>query len=294
MRSTSLVLAALVASASFAGDRSPAAQAALADIEKTLGFIPAFFKAYPDMVLPGTWEEMKALQLNPKTAIPPRYKELIGLAVSAQIPCRYCIIAHTEFAKANGATAEEVGLAVAEAGLSRHWSTWMNGTQLDEARFRAELATMLDRMKKADPNAPMPSSSAEVADAASAQAEIKQMFGQVPEFMAKFPAVALPGAWRTMRDVEMAQTTVPPKYVSLMSLAVASQIPCRYCIIADTEFARAGGATEAEIAEAVAMAAFTRHMSTLLNGMQVDEATFRADVMRLVRPAPKGKKVAGK
>ena len=47
---------------------------------------------------------MKTLQLNPNTALPGRTKELIGLAVAAQIPCHYCIVAHTEFAKLNGAS----------------------------------------------------------------------------------------------------------------------------------------------------------------------------------------------
>jgi hypothetical protein len=37
------------------------------------------------------------------------------------------------------------------------------------------------------------------------------------------------------------------------------------------------------------MGAFTRDMSTLLNGMQVDESQFRKDVERLVRNATAGK-----
>ena len=41
----------------------------------------------------------------------------------------------------------------------------------------------------------------------------------------------------------------------------------------------------AEIAEAVGMAAITRNMSTLLNGLQVDEAVFRGDVEKLVAGA---------
>jgi AhpD family alkylhydroperoxidase len=70
-----------------------------------------------------------------------------------------------------------------------------------------------------------------------------------------------------------------------MGLAVASQIPCRFCIIAHTEFAKLNGATDAEITEAIAMASLTRDLSTLLNGMQVDEAQFRKDVDRIVKGA---------
>src|SRR5205807_875948 len=112
----SLVLLAVPAFA----ERSPDAKAAIKDIERTLGFVPAFLKEFPDATLPGTWEEMKELQLGQNTALAPKVKELIGLAVSSQIPCKYCIFAHTEFAKANGATAAELGVAVAEAGLVRH------------------------------------------------------------------------------------------------------------------------------------------------------------------------------
>ena len=38
----------------------------------------------------------------------------------------------------------------------------------------------------------------------------------------------------------------------------------------DTMSAREAGATDEEIREAVAMAALTRHWSTILNGMQID------------------------
>ncbi len=66
--------------------------AARADIGKTLGFVPQFFLKLPEGMLPGAWEEMKTLQMNPNTALPGRTKELIGLAVAAQVPCRYCIV----------------------------------------------------------------------------------------------------------------------------------------------------------------------------------------------------------
>jgi AhpD family alkylhydroperoxidase len=80
-------------------------------------------------------------------------------------------------------------------------------------------------------------------------------------------------------------TTLNGRTKELVGLGVAAQIPCRYCIIAHTEFAKLNGATDAEIKEAIAMASFTREMSTLLNGEQVDEAQFRKDVDRLVKGA---------
>ena len=117
--------------------------ATLKDIEKTLGTVPSFFKAFPADALDGAWDQMKSLQLNPATAIPGKYKELIGLAVAAQIPCRYCIYFHTEAAKLNGAADPEVKEALLMAAVTRQWSTVLNGLQIDEAQFRAEAAQIL-------------------------------------------------------------------------------------------------------------------------------------------------------
>ena len=98
-----------------------------------------------------------------------------------------------------------------------------------------------------------------------------------------------------MRDVEMAPASaIPGKYKSLIGLAVASQIPCRYCLAADTEFAKSEGASEREINEAIAMAAQTRHWSTWLNGMQTDDAAFKRDVDKVIRNVKKQMSAASK
>ncbi|MEO7958365.1 MAG: carboxymuconolactone decarboxylase family protein, partial [Fibrobacteria bacterium] len=80
----------------------------------------------------------------------------------------------------------------------------------------------------------------------------------------------------------------------LVGLAVASQVPCKFCVIAHTEFAKLNGASEQEIAEAIGMAAFTREMSTFLNGMRVDETQFKADISRLVKGAQAAAKNSAK
>ena len=268
------------------GKPSAAYEAARADIGKTLGFVPQFFLKLPAIALPGAWDEMKSLQLNPHTALAPRTKELIGLAVAAQIPCRYCIVAHTEFAKLNGASEEEIGEAVAMAAVTRHWSTFLNGIQTDEAKFRGEIAKIVANVKQASQSHAPAGKPIAVVDGQSALVEITQALGYAPEFLRKFPDVARAGAWRQMRDVQLSATTaIAPKNKELMGLAVASQVPCRFCIIAHTEFAKLAGATDAEITEAIAMASLTRDLSTMLNGMQVDEAQFHRDIDRLVKGA---------
>jgi AhpD family alkylhydroperoxidase len=264
------------------------AQAALDDIKSTLGFVPGFLGQLPEHALPGAWQELKSLQLSTQTALPCKIKELIGLAVAAQVPCKYCTQAHTQFARLNGASAAETGEAVLMAALTRHWSTVANGFRTDPASFKAEIAKVVAHLKKSAAAPAAAPTLGSARDAKGALQEIQQAFGSVPEFMRKFPAEGLLGAWQEMRDVELnPNTALSGKHKSLIGLAVASQIPCQFCVIADTEFARLEGASEREIAEAVAMAALTRHWSTYLNGMQVDEAGFKRDVDRLVKGAKK-------
>jgi AhpD family alkylhydroperoxidase len=274
-----------VAFTAHADDASKAAaDATRARIQAAFGFVPGFMKAIPDRALPGAWQEMEGIQLKPDTALPGKIKELIGLAVSAQVPCRYCIYAHTQFARLNGATDEEIGEAVGIAALARHWSTYFNGLQLDETKFRAEIQRVSEHVKKMMAGKVAPPTPIDVVDAKSAYADVQQNFGFVPDFIKRFPPSGVAGAWIELRDVELdPETALPSKYKSLISLAVASQIPCRYCVIADTEFARLDGATDAEISEAIAMASLIRHWSTYLNGLQVDEPAFRKDIDHLVR-----------
>jgi len=292
IRSATLVLL-LAASATAQAKPTSEGDAARADIQKTLGFVPQFFLKFPDLALPGAWEEMKTLQMNPDTAIYPRLKEMIGLAVASQIPCRYCIYAHTEFAKLNGAGNEDIGEAVTMAALTRHWSTFLNGIQSDETRFRAEIAKIVDNVKKASASKSAPRTPVAVVDGDSALKDVMQTLGYAPEFLAKFPAVARAGAWREFRDVQLnPATTLTGKCKELVGLAVASQIPCRFCIIAHTEFAKLNGASDAEITEAIAMASLTRNLSTMLNGLQVDESQFRKDIDHIVKNVKKAHSTA--
>ena len=114
------------------------ATAAYKDIQATLGSVPDMFRTLPDVAVAGAWAEIKGVQLNPKTALDGKTKELMGLAVASQIPCQYCIYFHTQAAKLNGATDEEIKEAVTMAAIVRHWSTMLNGSQVDLATFKQQ------------------------------------------------------------------------------------------------------------------------------------------------------------
>ena len=108
------------------------------EIEDTLGVVPTFFKAVPDSTLELEWHLMKSVQMEPGP-IPNKYRELIGLAMSAATRCRYCTFFHTEMAKLNGATDAEIEDAIHFAKSSAGWSTYLNGLQLDFEQFRTEI-----------------------------------------------------------------------------------------------------------------------------------------------------------
>ena len=131
-------------------------------------------------------------------------------------------------------------------------------------------------------------------EAQAAYQEMRSLFGIVPTFMKQFPEQAVAAAWDEMKSVQLGTFALSCKHKELIGLAVAAQIPCRLCIIGHTEFARLNGATDAEIGEALAMASLTRSMSTLLNGLQIDEGQFRRDVDRLIRGAQAAAKASAR
>lgn len=109
-----------------------------AEMKETFGLVPSFFKLVPDATLEHEWELFKAIQLK-ETAIPNKYKELIGVGISAAVRCRYCSTFHTEMAKLNGATDAEIEEAVHYAKSSAGWSTYLNGLQVDYDQFQKEV-----------------------------------------------------------------------------------------------------------------------------------------------------------
>lgn len=108
------------------------------EIEEMFGIVPSFFKTIPDSTIDVEWECMKRVQFD-QGAIPNKYRELIGLGISAATKCRYCTLFHTEVARLYGATDAEIEEAVHYAKSSMGWSTYLNGMQMDYDEFKQEL-----------------------------------------------------------------------------------------------------------------------------------------------------------
>ena len=101
--------------------------------------MPKFMKdVAPDASAAPAWQEYMVV-MNPNGALDDKTKQLIALGVAAQIPCQYCIYAHTLAAKHAGATDAQIKEAVASAALVREWSTMLNGNQADFADFKKQV-----------------------------------------------------------------------------------------------------------------------------------------------------------
>ena len=116
------------------------------EIEEMFGLVPSMFKSIPDSTLELEWQLFKKVQFE-EGPIPNKYRELIGVAISAVSKCRYCAFFHTEIAKLNGATEAEIESAIHYAKSSAGWSTYVNGMQLDFDKFKTEISQACEHVR---------------------------------------------------------------------------------------------------------------------------------------------------
>lgn len=116
------------------------------EIEDMFGLVPSMFKSVPDSSLELEWQLFKRVQLE-EGPIPNKYRELIGVAISAISKCRYCAFYHTELAKLNGASDAEIEDAVHYAKSSAGWSTYINGLQVDFETFKDEVSRACEHVR---------------------------------------------------------------------------------------------------------------------------------------------------
>lgn len=112
------------------------------EVKQTLGVVPEWMMSVPDHVLEHEWSILRDFQLG-QTAIPNKYKELMGLCAAATLECPYCINFHTEAAKLWGASEEEIKEALLMAKLTSGWSTYISGAQYDLNKFKQETASIV-------------------------------------------------------------------------------------------------------------------------------------------------------
>jgi AhpD family alkylhydroperoxidase len=116
------------------------------EIEEMFGLVPSMFKSVPDSSLELEWKLFKKVQLE-DGPIPNKYREVIGVALSAISKCRYCAFYHTKLAKLNGASDAEIEDSVHYAKSSAGWNAYINGLQIDYETFKDEVSRACEHVR---------------------------------------------------------------------------------------------------------------------------------------------------
>jgi AhpD family alkylhydroperoxidase len=119
----------------------------LKDIKKTFGFVPGFMKGLPQDVLMHDWPLMKKYTLG-ESKIPAKYRELLGLAVAANIKCPYCQLFHKSVAQMYGATPEEFAEIAFLASYTSRWSSMIHAQHYDYDTFAKETQQIGEYLSK--------------------------------------------------------------------------------------------------------------------------------------------------
>lgn len=124
-----------------AGDARSAA--AIEDIAETYGSVPGFFRLFPAGDLGEVWYAFRLANLNSYIETDAKTRELIGVAVASQGPCRPCVYFHAASAFANGATKEEIREAIGLAAAMSRFDDHLVERGGDMDAFRRETDLLL-------------------------------------------------------------------------------------------------------------------------------------------------------
>ena len=113
------------------------------EMKEMFGTFISFVERIPGEFIDSEWDLIKRVQFG-ETLIPNKYKELMGLAISAASRCRHCALFHTEAARLNGATDAEIEEAIHYAKLVSGWSIYINGLQVDYDVFADEVRRVVE------------------------------------------------------------------------------------------------------------------------------------------------------
>lgn len=262
-----------------------------ADLKESFSFVPSFINSIADEALPGAWSAAKNLRFATNTALDAKLKGLICLAVSSQIPCEMMSYFEEKATASDGATVQEQQEAVMMSAVTRHWSTVLNGFQLDKEEFRKEADKIMSYVKKMmeESHGKMPPEEAfHVKPTTSDEAykDIVKTLGLVPKFFIMYPKEAVAGAWSEFKGLQLnPYTALSGKQKEIIGLAVSAQIPCEYCVYFHRGAAVLNGASVREMNEAVGVAALARHWSTIFHSPKIDSTTFKRDADQMLKNA---------
>lgn len=129
-----------------ADSQSPSYDETRDEIEECLGIVPGYFDNLNEEDLVNEWPNFKRHALE-ETVIPQKYKELIGLAIAANLGCPYCQLFHREAAKMHGASEEELAELTFLASWTARYSGMIHAQNYDLDKFESEFNDIADHLQ---------------------------------------------------------------------------------------------------------------------------------------------------
>lgn len=117
------------------------------EIEQQLGSVPSFMEALAEPASDHSWGVMRDLLLG-ETELSSREKALVGLGAASAIQCPYCVHFHTEEAKLEDVTGEELKEASNVAASVRYFSTVLHGAETEMDAFVEETGDIVEHVKE--------------------------------------------------------------------------------------------------------------------------------------------------
>lgn len=119
----------------------------VADIEESLGIVPGYLEALPEQELVNEWPNMKRFLFG-ETEIPPKYREIVGLTIAANLSCPYCSHFHKGAAELHGATEAELAAASFLASYTPRYSAILHAQDYDVDTFKEETAEIAEYLQQ--------------------------------------------------------------------------------------------------------------------------------------------------
>lgn len=105
------------------------------DLEETYGMVPPPLDTIPEDDAVQEWPTFKKYTVG-ESEIPAKYRELMGLAVAANIKCPYCAHFHGAAAQLHGATDAELEEAYSLSSFTARYSAMLHAQEYDLDTFK--------------------------------------------------------------------------------------------------------------------------------------------------------------
>ncbi|UPM42217.1 carboxymuconolactone decarboxylase family protein [Halocatena salina] len=116
------------------------------EIEQYLGQVPSWMRALAEPASDHSWGVVRDLEFG-DTELTQREKELVGLGAATAMNCPYCIHFHTEGAKMEDVTEEELREATNVAANVQYFSSILHGAEVDYEEFVDETTEIVDHIE---------------------------------------------------------------------------------------------------------------------------------------------------